>query len=201
MSTSYTLVVAGQLLDKLSNHNALLFVTTIVFCICVSITAHCGNVAFFFANSTIIGTTNGILSASQILLYYSYYSIVGVVSARDIHLPTCILLPGLNTLCLATWRGRNSAPFMHLMHFFYSLGSLVAPVVAAPFLSEQSDTLKGAETDSAITTYYPLVGALNLIPVAGFFFLCLWTEGAIHKKKECQDAEVKKVPLQRNQSF
>ncbi len=90
---------------------------------------------------------------------------------------------------------------MHLIHFSFSLGSLIAPVLATAFLSEQRDIINGTETDSSVTTYYPLVGALNLIPATGFLILCLWTEGDIHKKKECQDAEVKKVSLQRNQSF
>ena len=47
---------------------------------------------------------------------------------------TCV-----NVRCLKLW-GSSSAPFLQSLHFAYGVGALLAPVIAAPFLSyEQSE--------------------------------------------------------------
>ncbi len=42
---------------------------------------------------------------------------------------------GGNVMCLEIWRGRNGGPYMHSIHFSFSLGAFLAPLIAAPFLS------------------------------------------------------------------
>ena len=44
---------------------------------------------------------------------------------------------GLNVYCLDVWRGHSGGgPWMHGIHFAFSLGATMGPIIAAPFLSE-----------------------------------------------------------------
>ena len=44
---------------------------------------------------------------------------------------------GLNVYCLDVWRGHTGGgPWMHSIHFAFSLGATIGPILAAPFLSE-----------------------------------------------------------------
>jgi len=52
---------------------------------------------------------------------------------------------GGNVLLLQTWKGRDSGPYMHALHFTFGLGAFLAPVLARPFLSNKGgvETLHG----------------------------------------------------------
>jgi hypothetical protein len=41
---------------------------------------------------------------------------------------------GGNVLCLDAWRGFDSGPFLHSIHFTFGIGAFIAPVIAEPFL-------------------------------------------------------------------
>ena len=41
---------------------------------------------------------------------------------------------GGNVLCLDIWKGMNSGPYMHSIHFSFSVGAFIAPLMATPFL-------------------------------------------------------------------
>jgi len=41
---------------------------------------------------------------------------------------------GGQVLLLDVWRGRDSGPYMHALHFMYGIGAFLAPVLARPFL-------------------------------------------------------------------
>ena len=40
---------------------------------------------------------------------------------------------GENVLILDIWKGRESGPYMHALHFTLGIGTLLAPVLAGPF--------------------------------------------------------------------
>ena len=41
---------------------------------------------------------------------------------------------GENVLILDIWKGRESGPYMHALHFTFGIGTFLAPVLARPFL-------------------------------------------------------------------
>ncbi len=69
--------------------------------------------------------------------------------------------------CLMIWRGRSDegGPFMHAVHFGYSLGSFIGPLLATPFLSEEAaaETTENPE-DSARPL--PVAANITTVPVA-----------------------------------
>ena len=61
-------------------------------------------------------------------------------------IPTNLLLfSGVNVQTLEVWQGANVSPFMHSLHFFYSLGGILGSVISPPFLSTKRDTLQGQD--------------------------------------------------------
>jgi len=57
---------------------------------------------------------------------------------------------GGNVLLLQIWKGRDSGPYMHALHFTFGIGAFLAPVLARPFLSNKGgvETLHGeAQTE------------------------------------------------------
>jgi FHS family Na+ dependent glucose MFS transporter 1 len=70
-------------------------------------------------------------------------------------------------LCLEIWDGLNGGPYMHSMHFSFSVGALLAPVIAKPFLSA-SHVIVAVHLDQSVT----VTGITYLFPLAG---LCLFT--------------------------
>ena len=44
---------------------------------------------------------------------------------------------GGNVVCLDIWRGLDSGPAMHCIHFFFGVGAFIAPLAASPFLSRK----------------------------------------------------------------
>lgn len=55
---------------------------------------------------------------------------------------------GLNVLVLEIWHGLNAAPYMHSLHFFFSVGAFVAPVLSRPFLAKETDDPLGDGTNA-----------------------------------------------------
>ena len=51
---------------------------------------------------------------------------------------------GGNVRCLGLW-GQFCAPFLQGLHFSFGFGSLIAPIIAAPFLSHEENELVGEE--------------------------------------------------------
>lgn len=46
---------------------------------------------------------------------------------------------GGQVLLLDIWRGRESGPYMHALHFFFGIGAFLAPMIARPFLTNTED--------------------------------------------------------------
>ncbi len=92
-----------------------------------------------------------------------------------------------NVACLALWRDRNDGgPFMHCIHFGFALGTIIGPLLAAPFLSTSNDILSpepneranftptgeahnSMTLESAVVLLYELVGCLCLVAGIGIF--------------------------------
>ncbi len=84
-------------------------------------------------------------------------------------------------MCLVIWRGLNSGPAMHSIHFSFALGTLCAPMMAAPFLGENREekepSLDGdkepsamSESTSTVGVYYPLIGSFALVLAPAYFY-------------------------------
>ena len=58
-------------------------------------------------------------------------------------------------MCLDIWRGGDSGPAMHCIHFFFGVGAFIAPLAAAPFLSrkiERQDSSNGSLVTTGANT-------------------------------------------------
>ena len=62
---------------------------------------------------------------------------------------------GGNALCLKIWSGMDAGPFMHSIHFSYSLGCLLSPLVASQFLSLPG---QNSQSNTGIKHLYVLAG-------------------------------------------
>ena len=68
-------------------------------------------------------------AAPSIYVFYLLWVICGLGSGT--------IETGLNVYCLDVWRGHSGGgPWMHSIHFAFSLGATLGPIIAAPFLSE-----------------------------------------------------------------
>ena len=74
---------------------------------------------------------------------------------------------GGNVVLLNIWEGRDSGPYLHALHFTYGVGAVLAPLIARPFLSNDS-TEDNIDTVWTIKTLYPLIGFYGLISALGF---------------------------------
>ncbi len=61
-----------------------------------------------------------------------------------------------NLLCLYLWRGEEGSPYMHSIHFSFSLGTVIAPLIAAPFLSNKPSYIQEISPDN-ITMWTPIM--------------------------------------------
>jgi len=91
-----------------------------------------------------------------------------------------------NPLLLRIWEGRNSSPYMYAMHFCFGLGGLLAPVLAKPFLKEDSvgevldengnEVFRGEESYYeecdfwTIKTLYPIIGFCMVLAIPGYIY-------------------------------
>ncbi|CAL1291799.1 unnamed protein product [Larinioides sclopetarius] len=102
---------------------------------------------------------------------------------------------GLNVCCLNLW-GKDSGPFYQALHFTYSFGSLLAPLIVAPFLgdyhhetfinstrsflNETSMNLSINSTSSSygseipsLTYAYLIIGGYGLLVAVSFLVVCI----------------------------
>ena len=62
------------------------------------------------------------------------------------------------------WKGRDSGPYMHAVHFCFGLGAFLAPLIARPFLINQvNSSLTELNTVWTIKALYPLVSSYGLL--------------------------------------
>ena len=76
---------------------------------------------------------------------------------------------GINVLTIETWRGVDiGAGLFHSIHFAFSVGTFVAPLLSIPFLSSHEEN-----RPSRINVFYALMAAVHLLVAAVFFFLSI----------------------------
>ncbi len=51
-------------------------------------------------------------------------------------------------MCLHLWRGLNGGPYLHSIHFSFSFGAFLSPLLAAPFLSSKGSFASEADDDN-----------------------------------------------------
>lgn len=130
--------------------------------------------------------------APNIYLFYLLCTIMGLGGGT--------IETGLNVYCLDVWRGHSGGgPWMHSIHFGFSLGATIGPILAAPFLSKDSSdvgpieihnyfplvpniTLAQNDTskESRINELYPITGALVLASSLGFLIMAI--QGSLTKR-------------------
>jgi len=108
-----------------------------------------------------------------------------------------------NVLLLDIWKGRESGPYMHALHFTFGVGAFLAPVVAKPFLFNADPEFKDSNSSSSenismsyqtqeldsiwtIKTLYPILGCYSLIISIGFVLCFL-----IDKRKNADESDDK----------
>ncbi len=84
-----------------------------------------------------------------------------------------------NVLCMDVWKGSNGGPAMHAIHFAFSVGAFVIPVISTPFLrivdeaegsNKTTITPIGLE-DTGIDTLYVGLGIFVAFISIGFLAL------------------------------
>ncbi len=90
-------------------------------------------------------------------------------------------------MILDIWRGLNGGPYMHSIHFSFSLGAFLSPIIAAPFLSKNEETASslGNGTDSTslvkedagdesrIWIYFLCAGSATVLVSFGYLFFAV----------------------------
>merc|ERR1719334_2215750 len=95
-----------------------------------------------------------------------------------------------NVLLLDIWKGHNASPYMYTMHFSFSVGALLAPLVARPFLREdhglleQSGPIIEKFTFWQIRWLYPLVGLATVVLSPGYLAYYLGERQQERKKEK-----------------
>lgn len=64
---------------------------------------------------------------------------------------TFFFFAGGNVLCLTLWKS-ESGPFFQALHFAFGLGSLIAPLIAAPFLGSYSEDFYAADDSTLLNS-------------------------------------------------
>lgn len=74
---------------------------------------------------------------------------------------------GASVYLLKVW-GEDADPFLQALQFAFGLGSLIAPLIAEPFLNNHNgDILKGS-------LIYPFLSLAGMITVNALFFFAVW---------------------------
>lgn len=116
-------------------------------------------------------------------------------------------------MILDIWKGGESGPYMHSVHFSFGLGAFLAPVLATPFLSKSTANTtnssnstymtsslqefeSGSEEQSGMYTVYPLLGSAIAVVSLGFLFF-----GITSVRKSARDQTKDKIDEESEQKF
>lgn len=147
-----------------------------------------------FLFTAIYGTANGLLPFSShlwVFLVLAFCS--GVVQGA--------LNAGVNVLCLDIWRGHDGAEaWMHAIHFSYGVGTLIAPILVKPFLTNKESDLDDEasennvnEKDFGLKVIFPIMGAYTLLVSCGFLFFFLRSLKNPQKYQELRKNSIESV--------
>lgn len=127
-------------------------------------------------------------------------SVVALILAfTTAHLGLGAMEAGNNLFIRRIW-GQESAPFLQLLEFVFGMGSLLAPVVAVPFLVESDESGVGANSttgreaavDLRLVYPYSLIAGVSL--VSSVCAIVLWSmspETPVHVSREATKESVK----------
>ena len=108
-------------------------------------------------------------AAPNIYIFYLLWAVCGLGNGTYV--------TGINVYCLYVWRGHDGGgPAMHSIHFAFSLGTAIGPILATPFLSRNE-----IGRDSTISALYQISGAIALASSVGFFFIA--AQNSMKKEK------------------
>lgn len=122
---------------------------------------------FFFGALTMIVPYTGYVSLLMVIYFFIGFNSAGCDA-------------GGNIICLHVWRGLDSGPAMHSIHFSFAAGGFLAPLLAIPFLSERAQILDVNATTAAVTDdqdlssatrihyLFPLIGMIGVVISFGF---------------------------------
>ena len=95
-----------------------------------------------FAYTLGMGITNAVLPhLSQLWIFFCVSTLTSLSSGS--------LASGGNVLILDCWKGGDSGPYIHSIHFSFAIGAFVAPLIAVPFLGKNATQLQGDNFDTA----------------------------------------------------
>ena len=142
-------------------------------------------------------------AAPNIYLFYLFWSICGLGGGP--------IETGLTVYCLDVWRGhRGGGPWLHSIEFAYSLGATIGPILATPFLSGKSSSVRTMEShshshqavnvtfaqndtskESRIDTLYQISGAIVLVSSLGFLVMAVQSSMRIRNWRKDYSVEKK----------
>jgi len=153
----------GVILDKLARFRYLILASTLL----------------------VMGVTNAFLPYCPSLLAMYVCVFIGGFGSGSLD-------TGGNVLLLDIWKGRDSGPYMHALHFTFGIGAFLAPVISRPFLVNEADvenlpvesnvTLENSTYQSlevrskiesstwTIKALYPMVASYAVFMSLGFLF-------------------------------
>ena len=98
-------------------------------------------------------------AAPNIYIFYLLWAICGLGNGTYV--------TGINVYCLYIWRGHNGGgAAMHSIHFAFSFGTAIGPILATPFLSRNERA-----HDSAVSELYQISGAIALASSVGLLVM------------------------------
>merc|ERR1719483_1347931 len=181
----------GVILDKLARFRYLILASTLL----------------------VMGVTNAFLPYCPSLLAMYICVFIGGFGSGSLD-------TGGNVLLLDIWKGRDSGPYMHALHFTFGIGAFLAPVISRPFLVNEADvenlpvesevtlensTYQSLEVRSKIESstwtikdLYPMVGSYPiLISFLFFFYFVKDSRKASEQSKETDESNGKKENVEK----
>ena len=154
-----------------------------------------------------LGISTLLMGASTATLPYSFNLPMAYCVSLFSGFSSGQTMTGGNVLCANLWKGtRHCSSFVHANQFAWSLGAVLAPIIAQPFLiSEPVKNLKYLNTsfvntrlnstdslDYPIQTLFPALGGLCFV-----IFIC-FAAAHIHDNTESSQEEVKERGVNRD---
>jgi FHS family Na+ dependent glucose MFS transporter 1 len=95
------------------------------------------------------------------------------------------LVSANNTLCLILWGTAAAAP-IHALHFGFGIGAFIAPLLARPFIGDNSTSNSTSPDDDEVDSPIEIPYAISAILCAVWFaiFLCFYIHSRMTQQKD-----------------
>ena len=156
----------------------------------------------------LFGFTAALSLSTMVLPHLSYLWLFFVASVMS-SFSAGALDTGGNVLCLDVWSAEKgeAGPYMHSIHFSFAIGAFLAPLIAIPFLGNQSQEQDGIfsaltnanstiveDQGTQITVLYPVLGILGIVCSLCYLAFGFFVQGARMKNSTREMVQVEENP-------